>query len=548
MPLRVPPQRERKEDILALARLFIKRLAPDPSAPPELGTDGAHALRQHDGPGNARELRNVIERAMAYAPLPGVLHAEHLRIEGGCAILSAAPMPRFPRAFPLVLAAIAGGCAGPIRELHPVSGNEFTLFPAERRRPPPITCSGSLDERHACFIRELGQRSQAVDVSGAFALAGADGNIRTFTRTDALNATRPIGDDTRFPAASITKMVLAAAAVSVARAGRVDLQQPISSYVPELASGSAVGGTSLHQLLTHTSGLGSPRQCDTADEDLDDVLQKHGSRPLLAPPGAVFNYSNLGYGFVAIVLERVTRQRFEDVVRERVLVPAGIPGARFGFEGLAVRGHGTESAAPRCRAMWPSGGLVLGIRELASWAATLARPEASPLGAGLVAALTAPHVRVDERPGGAYGYGVQQFEHGGVVIYSHAGGLEDFTSFVAWAQGLGVAAFANRSGPYAIVAGQRALSTFLSLSEDWQPPPGPAHPLAAYAGTYVDPAGTLGRLRVSLEGEHLAIDYLDGPPPLLPANFRFTFEPGAAHARYVVTPVGVGEAVGATPR
>jgi hypothetical protein len=67
------------------------------------------------------------------------------------------------------------------------------------------------------------------------------------------------------------------------------------------------------------------------------------------------------------------------------------------------------------------------------------------------------------------------------------------------------------------------------------------HPLRAYTGTYVDDAGTLGRLRVSLEEGHLVIDYLDGSPPLLPANFRFAFERGALQARYVVTPVGVGE-------
>ena len=80
VPIVVPPLRERKEDILALARLFIARLAPDSNAPPELGGDAVHALRQHHWPGNVRELRNVLERAMAYAPVPDVLHAEHLRI------------------------------------------------------------------------------------------------------------------------------------------------------------------------------------------------------------------------------------------------------------------------------------------------------------------------------------------------------------------------------------------------------------------------------------------------------------------------------------
>jgi len=79
VPLQVAPLRERKEDVLALARLFVRRLAI--TDPPELGEDAVHALREHSWPGNVRELRNVIERAMAYAPLPSVLSAEHLRIE-----------------------------------------------------------------------------------------------------------------------------------------------------------------------------------------------------------------------------------------------------------------------------------------------------------------------------------------------------------------------------------------------------------------------------------------------------------------------------------
>lgn len=80
VPLYVPPLRERKEDIVVLARMFIARLAPDPNQPPELGADAISALRTHGWPGNVRELRNVIERAMAYAPVPEVLHVEHLRI------------------------------------------------------------------------------------------------------------------------------------------------------------------------------------------------------------------------------------------------------------------------------------------------------------------------------------------------------------------------------------------------------------------------------------------------------------------------------------
>jgi hypothetical protein len=68
-----------------------------------------------------------------------------------------------------------------------------------------------------------------------------------------------------------------------------------------------------------------------------------------------------------------------------------------------------------------------------------------------------------------------------------------------------------------------------------------AHPANAYTGTYIDKAAGLRTLRVSLEGGQLVIDYLDGAPALLPPEFAFVFEPGVEQARYVVTPVGVGE-------
>jgi DNA-binding NtrC family response regulator len=80
IPLQVPPLRERPEDIVALARLFIGRLAPEAGSAPDLASDAVQALRAHSWPGNVRELRNVIERAMAYAPVPEVLHVEHLRL------------------------------------------------------------------------------------------------------------------------------------------------------------------------------------------------------------------------------------------------------------------------------------------------------------------------------------------------------------------------------------------------------------------------------------------------------------------------------------
>ncbi|AGC41932.1 Fis family transcriptional regulator [Myxococcus stipitatus DSM 14675] len=82
VPVRVPPLRERREDVLALARHFVRQLTPEGQQPPQLGPDALAALMSHAWPGNVRELRNVIERSMAYGPLPAVLGAEQMRIAG----------------------------------------------------------------------------------------------------------------------------------------------------------------------------------------------------------------------------------------------------------------------------------------------------------------------------------------------------------------------------------------------------------------------------------------------------------------------------------
>jgi two-component system nitrogen regulation response regulator NtrX len=69
VPLRVPPLRERREDIPLLARYFMKREAEAQGLPPrEIGEDAMAALQAAEWPGNVRELRNLIARLLILAP------------------------------------------------------------------------------------------------------------------------------------------------------------------------------------------------------------------------------------------------------------------------------------------------------------------------------------------------------------------------------------------------------------------------------------------------------------------------------------------------
>src|SRR5690606_3840944 len=66
--LRVPPLRERRDDLGGLANDIISRLARDQGRPaPRLGDDARAALMAYPFPGNVRELENILERALAMA-------------------------------------------------------------------------------------------------------------------------------------------------------------------------------------------------------------------------------------------------------------------------------------------------------------------------------------------------------------------------------------------------------------------------------------------------------------------------------------------------
>jgi len=74
--IRIPPLRERREDILALAAGFLRECA---GSTTELTPAAREALCRHDWPGNVRELRNVLERALIVCDGP-FIDTEHLRL------------------------------------------------------------------------------------------------------------------------------------------------------------------------------------------------------------------------------------------------------------------------------------------------------------------------------------------------------------------------------------------------------------------------------------------------------------------------------------
>ncbi len=92
-PLAVPPLRERRADILPLARFLMARAARKGDAPlPVLGAGARAALMAHAWPGNVRELDNVMQRALVIHN-GGAIEADDLLFEAGLTTRAAAPAP-----------------------------------------------------------------------------------------------------------------------------------------------------------------------------------------------------------------------------------------------------------------------------------------------------------------------------------------------------------------------------------------------------------------------------------------------------------------------
>ena len=110
--LLIPPLRERVGEIEELARLFVQRSTPPGTRAPALSPQAIELLRGYPWPGNIRELRNVIERAVLLC-VDGVIGVEHLPVEKMRAGFVRTSSPAPPAAAP---PAVNAGGAGDERQ------------------------------------------------------------------------------------------------------------------------------------------------------------------------------------------------------------------------------------------------------------------------------------------------------------------------------------------------------------------------------------------------------------------------------------------------
>ena len=155
-----------------------------------------------------------------------------------------------------------------------------------------------------------------------------------------------ITEDTIYGIGSVSKIYTAAAVMHLVDAGTVDLDAPVTQYVPEFSmKDERYKDITVRMLLNHSSGIygttyANAFMFDTYDEGINDRFLEHLSgQNLKAAPGEIAVYCNDGFVLAEIVVERVTGMSFSEYLRRYITVGASntyTPASGIDRENLAA--------------------------------------------------------------------------------------------------------------------------------------------------------------------------------------------------------------------
>ena len=257
-------------------------------------------------------------------------------------------------------------------------------------------------------------------IERAYGLADVEGNV-------------PLTPGHVFDIGSVQKQFIAAAVLLLVEDGRVSLSDDIREYFPELPGyGHTV---TVDHLLTHTSGIRDwlgLLQFSSSDEDALTLLLRQ--RGLNFVPGEEWAYSNGNFLLAKVLVERVSRQTFDDFARARMFGPLGMTSTMYGPDARAAANY-AKAYVPDGEGWRPGmmlgeergpGALLTTVTDLLRWNRALDEGE---LGAFVTTKLQEP-ARLNN--GRELGYGRALFldENAGGRVIWHSGSAEGYGAFL----------------------------------------------------------------------------------------------------------------------
>ncbi len=192
----------------------------------------------------------------------------------------------------------------------------------------------------------------------------------------------PVKPETVFQSGSVGKQFTATAAMMLVEEGKVALDDPLTKYFPDAPA--SWKDVTVRQLLSHTAGFTDyPEKFDfRKDWTEDELLKMVEAVPLAYPPGTKWDYSNLGYLTLGILIHRVTGEFYGDFLQQRIFQPLEmrttriiseadiVPNRAAGYRLVKGGLKNQEWVAPMVNTT-ADGSLYFSILDLAKWDAAL---------------------------------------------------------------------------------------------------------------------------------------------------------------------------------
>ena len=216
-------------------------------------------------------------------------------------------------------------------------------------KPETVGLSSARLERLAQAIKQDVDRGRMPGAVVAIARKGKLAYYESFGFVDKAAGT-PMPKDAIFALASMTKPMVAVAALMLAEQGELLLNDPIGNYLPELKDMKVAGPRgieaahrqpTLQDMLRHTAGVSYGNRGDTplhklyeaklksaANQSGAEFLQELGKLPLHYQPGTQWEYSH-GLDVTGLAVEAVTKKRLGEFMQERLFGPLGMVDTGF---------------------------------------------------------------------------------------------------------------------------------------------------------------------------------------------------------------------------
>ena len=192
----------------------------------------------------------------------------------------------------------------------------------------------------------------------------------------------PVKAETVFQSGSMGKQFTATAIMMLVEQGKVGLDDPLIKYFPNAPA--KWNEVTIRELLSHTAGFTDyPEKFDfRKDWTEDELLKMVEGIPLAYPPGTKWEYSNLGYLTLGLLIHRVTGEFYGDFLQERIFKPLDmkttriiseadiVPNRAAGYRLVKGELKNQEWVAPMVNTT-ADGSLYFSVLDLAKWDAAL---------------------------------------------------------------------------------------------------------------------------------------------------------------------------------